>query len=167
MIRNASPDDAKAIAKVHVDSWKSTYAGVLPQASLDDLGYRGREAIWKGLDPESTFVAEQEGVIVGFVSVGAERSQDPVFGGELYAIYILESWQRRGIGRELFLRGVRALVERGFDAMLLWVLRDNPARSFYEAMGGSYLRSQSITIFGAELQEDAFGWTELRGLLNQ
>ena len=105
-------------------------------------------------------------MIVGFVSVGPERSQDPVFGGELYAIYIFESWQRRGIGRKLFLRAVRAVVDRGFDAMLLWVLRDNPARSFYEAMGGSYLRSQSITIFGAEVQEDAFAWTELPPLLN-
>lgn len=166
MIRNASVDDAKAIARVHVDSWKETYSGILPQASLDDLGYRGRENIWKGLDPGRTFVAEEDGQVVGFVSVGPERSHDSTHTGELYAIYLLRKWQGRGIGKALFLSGVRALVDAGHRSMLLWVLHENPARAFYASMGGLELRSQSITIFGAEVLEDAYGWVGIADLLN-
>lgn len=165
MIRNARPADAAAIARVHVDSWKSTYAGILPQASLDDLGYRGRENIWRGLDPECTFVDEEDGQVVGFVSVGPERSEDPVYQGEIYALYLLRAWQARGRGRALFQRGATALAEAGNDALLLWVLQANPAREFYRAMGGTFLRSQSITIFGAEVEEEAFGWTDIAAFL--
>jgi len=165
LIRNARRADAAAIARVHVDSWKSTYAGILPQASLDDLGYRGRENIWRGLDPERTFVDEEDGQVVGFVSVGPERSSDPVYQGEIYAIYLLAAWQGKGRGRALFRRGAGALAAAGNDSLLLWVLHANPARGFYRALGGTFLRSQSITIFGAEVEEDAFGWTDLAGLL--
>lgn len=164
MIRNAATSDAAAIARVHVDSWKETYAGLLPQASLDDLGYRGRENMWKGLDPRRTFVAAEEGGIVGFVSVGPERNGDPLFTGELYAIYLVRRCQGRGIGRELFWTAVRALRDEGHRGMLLWVLSANPARGFYEHLGGVHLRSQPITIFGAEVEEDALGWSDISAL---
>ena len=165
MIRHAERSDAKGIARVHVDSWKETYAGILPQEGLDDLGYRGRENIWKGLDPAFTFVDEEDGEIVGFVSVGRERSNDPTFSGELYAIYLLRSHQGRGIGQALFLAGARALRDAGHPALLLWVLSGNPARAFYERLGGVFLRSQPIQFFGAELTEDALGWTDIELLL--
>ena len=37
------------------------------------------------------------------------------------------------------------------DSMLVWVLRDNPSRGFYEELGGRYLREQVLTIGGADL----------------
>jgi ribosomal protein S18 acetylase RimI-like enzyme len=84
---------------VHVDSWNETYAGILPQAHLDDLGYRARESIWKAIDPE--------------------RTHDPVYRGELYAIYILRASQGRGLGRQLVRVFTEALHQLGYDAMLL------------------------------------------------
>ncbi len=73
----------------------------------------------------------------------------------------MESSQRLGIGKELFSAVVEGLVELGFQSMLIWVLEHNPARSFYEALGGKQLRKQTIEIGGAMLQEFAYGWVNI------
>jgi GNAT superfamily N-acetyltransferase len=108
------------------------------------------------------FVAEDAGDVVGFASGGRERAGETGYAGELYAIYLLESAQRRGLGRELF----RAVVEglRGMELadLIVWVLRDNqPARQFYERLGGGYVRSQPITIGPSTLEEVSYGWRRL------
>ena len=102
-IRAATPEDAASIGRVHVDSWRSTYAGIVPADYLACLSYRNRESAWKQLltaDRPGTccFVAETEdGDIVGFANTGPEREGNSIYGGELYAIYILEGYQRMGI----------------------------------------------------------------------
>lgn len=35
--RDAVVEDAPGIARVHVESWRAAYAGLMPQAVLDDL----------------------------------------------------------------------------------------------------------------------------------
>jgi ribosomal protein S18 acetylase RimI-like enzyme len=57
---------------------------------------------------------------------------------------------------------MRELSKRGFSSMLLWVLKDNlPARKFYEALGGIYLREKPIEIGSQRLIEVAYGWKNL------
>ena len=46
-IREACPTDAGAIARVHVDTWRTTYAGILSAEFLAGLSYAGREQMWK------------------------------------------------------------------------------------------------------------------------
>jgi GNAT superfamily N-acetyltransferase len=103
-------------------------------------------------------VAEQDGQIVGFVSGGPERSGDSLYSGEVYAIYILPAHQRKGIGRLLIREAVQALLAQGFSNMLIWVLSDNPSRTFYEALGGEFVREQPIQIGAQTLTEAAYGW---------
>ena len=98
-IRAATPEDAASIGRVHVDSWRSTYAGIVPADYLAGLSYRNRESAWKQLltaDRPGTccFVAETEdGDIVGFANAGPEREGDSIYRGELYVIYIWEQCQ--------------------------------------------------------------------------
>jgi hypothetical protein len=47
-IRRASRRDATAIARVHVETWQSAYAGLLPDSMLRRRQY-GVEVIWAGL----------------------------------------------------------------------------------------------------------------------
>jgi GNAT superfamily N-acetyltransferase len=107
LIREASPTDAAAIARVHVDSWRTTYAGIVPADYLANLSYARREQFWCDLFSTPTpagcvYVAAQEtGEIVGFASGGPERSGNVVYRGELYAIYLLAPYQRQGLGRRL------------------------------------------------------------------
>jgi hypothetical protein len=46
--------------------------------------------------------------------------------------------------------------------MIVWVMRDNqPARRFYERLGGVYVRTQPTTIGPATLEEVSYGWRRL------
>ncbi len=171
-IRMATVADVAAIARVHVESWRTTYKGIVPADFLANLTYARREPLWQEVlsKPASTglvYVAEDApGNTVGFASGGPERSGDPVYSGELYAIYLLESWQRQGLGRQLTVTLVRQLVQTGLTSLLVWVLAENRSRRFYEALGGQQVRQQPVTIGGAELIEVAYGWLDARTIID-
>ncbi len=170
LIREAHAVDAAAIARVHVDSWRTTYAGILPSDFLASLSYENREQTWsRALSASgrrsSVHVAEDgDGRIVGFASGGPEREGDPAYKGELYAIYVLAQCQRRGIGSRLAGAVVRRLVEQDIDSMLLWVLADNPSRAFYETLGARRIREKAAKVGGMEVTEVAYGWSSLQHL---
>jgi len=131
-IRRANTNDAQGIAKVHIDTWRTTYHGILPDEFLSSLSY-DRTTYLNPNSRDAVSVAEDESRnIVGFAICGPDRDNDPIYKGELYGIYVLQKMQRRGIGRQLMLAAVQDLKSRGFSSMLVWVLADNPSRRFYE-----------------------------------
>lgn len=166
-IREAVPDDIPGIARVHVDTWRTAYAGIVPAEHLAGMSYEQREARWRENlarqgDGRFTLVAEVDGTGVGFAGGGPERDGLSGYDGELYGLYVLAERQRQGIGRALMLAVARRLVAAGYEAMILWVLRDNlKARAFYEAMGGQLTGEKIGTIGGADLVEVAYGWPDL------
>jgi hypothetical protein len=46
IIRSARVEDAAAIAEVHVETWRTTYAGMLPDNFLLNLSEEKYEARW-------------------------------------------------------------------------------------------------------------------------
>jgi len=165
MIRPALPNDAAEIARVHVDSWNSSYRGLLADEFLDSLSEAGYTDRWRrviGDGASRVFVVEEAGGIVGFASGGRERAGESGYEGELYAIYIVAGSQRKGHGRELVHTMAAALRATGLRDMIVWVLRDNAsAREFYERLGGTYVRAQPITIGPTTLEEVSYGWRSL------
>jgi GNAT superfamily N-acetyltransferase len=170
-IRPATVHDAAAIATVHVESWRTTYRGIVPAEFLARLSSAQRQQFWRQVltDPDSrtrVYVAEDErGQIVGFAAGGPERSGDPVYTGELYAIYLYAQHQGQGIGRQLAITLVHRLIQDGMTALLLWVLAANPARQFYERLGGQPVYEKTVTIGGAPLIEVAYGWRDAHTLI--
>ncbi len=167
-IRLATAIDARAIAEVHVASWRTTYAGLLPDEVLANLSVERRETYWRGEltlpdSPHFVYVAESgSGQIVGFASGGPERDGRPPYTGELYAIYLLAEHQGKGIGRALTRAVAEHLRSPGMTAMLVWVLKGNPAARFYEALGGQYVAEKPLTIGGTDYIEIAYGWPDTR-----
>src|SRR2546427_7008305 len=165
MIRAATTLDAPAIARVHVSSWRTTYKGLLPDDFLESLSESAYSERWNRVIADGStriYVVEDGGEVIGFASGGRERAGEPGYEGELYAIYVLESAQRRGFGRDLLRATVGGLREMGLADMIIWVLSDNqPARVFYERLGGVYVRSQPITIGAVTLEEVSYGWRRL------
>lgn len=170
-IRGAGLEDASSIARVRVTTWQSTYRGLIPQDYLDSLSTIEYTAHWQGILAANgrqgyACVAESESTeIIGFALGGVERSQNPIFKGELYALYILDSYQNHGIGRKLVSAIARHLILEGINSMLVWVLSDNPARAFYEALGGEPLYEKPMMISGKELKQIAYGWQNLITLI--
>jgi ribosomal protein S18 acetylase RimI-like enzyme len=143
-IRPASPDDAGQIAVVHVRSWQATYRGLVPQDYLDGLDPADRVARWRGVvqdldwPRDGVYVAERDGTVCGFVSLGATRDPDgdPGQTGEISAIYLLPEFWGHGLGGAMMASALGSLAAAGYQQATLWVLDSNErARRFY-ARGG-------------------------------
>lgn len=169
LIREASSSDAAGIARVHVDSWRTTYPGLVPEDVLANLSYERGEAEWRQVfnSPDRVvFVAEgQAGEIIGFARGGPERTGNKGYDGELYAIYLLQAYQKQGIGSRLTLAVASRLASMGMKSLFVWVLSDNPARYFYEKIGGIRVTEQAIEIGAARLMETGYGWGDIRELI--
>jgi ribosomal protein S18 acetylase RimI-like enzyme len=144
VIREARVEDAEGIARVHVDSWRWAYEGILPAGHLERLDVAARTTTWAERlgNPQArarTAVAELDGHVVGFVSWGRPWRED--LGdqvGAIHAIYLKRRVQGRGVGRALLQHAVERLAATGFTEAKLWVLEANAlARRFYERQGWS------------------------------
>lgn len=163
-IRKAVLPDVEAIAKVHVDSWKTTYANIVPNEYINNLTYEKRADLWEQIIPNGqVFVAEdEEGQIVAFANGGQERTGDyKEYAGEIYAIYILQGFQKQGLGEQLIKAVVADLLKQNIYSMLVWVLKDNNSRNFYEKMGGKVVDSETVDFDGKNLIELAYGWEDI------
>jgi L-amino acid N-acyltransferase YncA len=167
-IRPARIEDARDIAHVQVESWKTTYTGIVPETFLASLSVDVRTERWKEqLNSGTTFmfVAEDATGVFGFASGGKSRETIDGYDAELYAIYLLEQKQRQGVGKCLVQKLAEALRANGFQSMMVWVLEKNPAVGFYARLGAFQIAEKQIEIGGVKLQEVALGWTNLVDLL--
>ncbi len=171
-IRLGSIDDAGAIAAVHIDSWRTTYKGIIPDHVLNGLDYvrnnmRMREMLSDLGEMKCCFVAEDDdGRVVGFAFGGPNREADTGYNGELYGIYLLQEYQRKGIGKRLVIKVAEWLAQRKYSSMLVWVLEKNPSKYFYEALGAQPVGRKYITIGDAPLEELSYGWPDLKTLIS-
>jgi len=171
IVRRAMIEDVPGIARVHVDTWRTAYAGLVPDEVLTNQSYKQREDIWQNIlttyaDTNYVNVADVAGQIVGFVWGGKLRDETPGYSGELYAIYLLQNTQGQGLGRRLVEALLCDLIEQGHTSMLVWVFRDNPpARGFYEALGGQYVSEKTFELGGKEFVEVSYGWQDIRPLV--
>jgi GNAT superfamily N-acetyltransferase len=161
VIRRARPSDAGAIAQVHVQSWREAYRGIIPQPYLERLSLPAHERQWRRSFAEGgwAFVAEWERRVVGFASGGLSRGRRDI-SGELYVLYVLRSSHGRGVGRALFDACHYELARLGHRGLLVWVLAENPARSFYEHLGGEPAGQSVVNIAGIRLPEVAYAWPD-------
>jgi ribosomal protein S18 acetylase RimI-like enzyme len=159
VIRPATAEEAEAVARVHLETWRVAYAHVFPREALEDLSAERiarRAELHRRAPP---VVADRNGEIVGFVSVGPAGEDDAE--GELYAIYVLPTHWGTGVGRALLQAGEERLRELGHSVAVLWVLEDNPrARRFYEAAGWKQDgRRRPIEVFGVTVPEIRYAKT--------
>lgn len=142
-VRRAIPSDSRAVARVHVESWRGAYRGQMPDALLDGLDVGKRAVRWQELlaardDSISTWVALVGKSVVGFCHAGPSRDEDAGTppAAEIRAIYVLPEHWRSGAGWALCGAAREDLRERGFTEVTLWVLDSNArARAFYERQG--------------------------------
>jgi len=164
-VRDAVPDDALPIAQVHVDTWRTAYAGILADAYLASLSVDERAEKWrKRLDAPPAgyfcFVALEGERVIGFVDGGPVRGGHAPHRGEIYAFYVLPEEHRRGVGRALVGAAFTRLRSDDRLPILIWVLGANPAVGFYERIGGRRVGEKTSTIGGTTNQEIGFGYDE-------
>jgi len=160
IIRYAEPSDALEVARVHVRSWQSGYAGLLPDDYLRELKAEDRAAryTFDNRGPgqgETTVAVDEERRICGFATIGPAPADQSEGIGELYALYVDPDHWRHGVGRLLIGDAHKRLEAFGFEEAVLWVLVGNTrAESFYTNMGwrsDGTLRDEEI--WGIAVQE--------------
>ena len=143
VVRLAVPADAEAMARVHVASWQFAYRGMLDDELLDGLNWRDRRKFWTRIlrrptIPESAnYVIEDDGLIVGFASVGPCRDEDrsDATQWELYGLYLEPAAIGRGLGAAITDHAF-ANIPAHVDDISLWVIAANQrARTYYERIG--------------------------------
>jgi len=158
-IRPALPEDAMAVARVHIRSWQAAYRGLLPDRYLNAL--RPEDRAWHydfthadAANPH-TLLATDAGKVLGFVTTMPSPDKSLAQYGEIAALYVAPEDWRKGIGALLAEAAHRHLMKLGFHDALLWVLAGNTrAEAFYRAQGWSAdgVR-RSETIWGITVDE--------------
>ncbi len=179
-IRRARPGDAEAIGAAHVAVWRSTYAGILPERYLTEMSEGRHGAHWRRIlayppAGHAAFVAVATGPdspdldsgaprVVGFASGGRARSGVRE-AGEIETLYLMDDWRDRGVGRRLMRALAAHLNAIGCRSVMLWVLRDNPARWFYQHLGGRPVAEQTIGFAGEPVVQLGYLWEPINVLL--
>ncbi len=169
IIHQAEAPDAADIARVQVESWRATYAGIVPADYLASLSIETQTGMWSaifaGADPPLIVVAEDATGIFGFAAGGPIREALPGYDAELYTIYLVPHRKRQGAGRALCRTVAAGLRDRGFKSMAVWALEVNPSTAFYERLGAVRIAQKLTDIGGAALSDLAFGWPSWDRLL--
>jgi ribosomal protein S18 acetylase RimI-like enzyme len=168
-VRPAILADAAAIGRIEVESWRTSYAGILPDALLVGLKSGERQRIWArtiARQPDDVAVGtDASGRVQGFATCGTAREATGRFAGEVFTLYVAPDYQGNGLGRDLLLAMFTRLRRRGFESALVWVLRDNPARFFYEHLGGKLVSHRPLPIGTVTVPARAYGWPDLAAVL--
>ncbi|MBL4721047.1 MAG: GNAT family N-acetyltransferase [Alphaproteobacteria bacterium] len=166
-LRAATPDDAGAIARIYVDTWRATYAGILPDDALVRMSYDVQARQWRALlqAGDAALVATvAHSNIIGFTGYGPSRSRGLSYSGEVYTLYVAPDHQNHGWGRRLLRGAFRDLSRGGHESAIIWVLGLNPSRFFYERQGGAKVVERDESVWG--VREFGYGWPRLAETLS-
>ncbi len=166
-IRIADASDAALLAALHCQTWRETYAGLLPEAILAGLSEARLYRMWRAdlyslsRDRDrAVFIADDgEGTPYGFAIVGKARSRALGADAEIEMIYVLRDHQDQGVGRALMAACARHGLARGLFSLGLWVVRANgPARRFYEKLDGEAVTQSSDRMGGFLIPVAGYLW---------
>ena len=135
VLRDATLDDAEAIARIYIESWNTGFADHLPPRGLT----AGEVSRWRRDLADALVrwrVAVDDGVVVGFAGIGPSRDPVDPSLGELDTVAVSPDHWRRGVGRALMVDALEGLRSAGFASAVLWTLVDYPrGDAFYRSTG--------------------------------
>jgi ribosomal protein S18 acetylase RimI-like enzyme len=158
----AGPGDAAALARVHVRSWRETYAGLLPGPFLAQMNAgvyarRWRRQLMSAEPSEVVLCAEGVGGLVGYCGASPAGAS-----AEVSTLYVIRPAQRRGVGKRLLSSAAKVLQAQGARSLHLWVLNDNAkARTFYEHLGGAAVEERTVGGWEGAYRETAYHWADI------
>lgn len=170
LIREAVPEDSHSIARVQVDSYRTAYAGLFPEPYLAQFSYEEQAQDWLewlATHPDDVLLAaaSPEQQVIGYLLARAQPDIYPGYDAEILAMHVKQSHQGNGIGKALLRKAVERLEERGCRSVMLWTLKGNPVRQWYERLGGRILGEKRFQVDGWDVVEIAYGWETITALL--
>ena len=164
--RKPKPEEAEAFAALHVQCWKESYRGIVPDLLLDAAKPADRHEMWHNIvvNPRRIVIgAWVDGEPAGFAVAGEphERILEDE-DGQLAALYILWRFHRMGIGRAMVRQVAKQWIGMGGKSISLGVLAANTgARQFYEKLGAQLVRTDTYHWDGHDLPNCIYIWHDL------
>ncbi len=144
--RTGNIDDVPEIARLHAESWRQHYRGMLSDSFLDGPIWEDRISFWQvrmnDVSPlHYVILSEDHGELCGFSCIVAEHHSR--YGALLDNLHVLPGYQGEGIGRNLMKKSAKWLKQEYPDSsMYLWVFEKNiKARNFYNKLGGDHIET--------------------------
>jgi GNAT superfamily N-acetyltransferase len=168
-IRAAGPADAAAIALLHWQGWRTTYADLMPAELIARRSLARRLGEWGRRLQESgiAFLAEDErGIARGFAHATPPRNPPPgpPLDLEIGYLYVDPKAKGQGLGRALVGTVAEAALAGGLRSAFVVVFAGNPAAAFYERAGARLVGEQPFELEGWRGSDLFFVWDDL-GLL--
>jgi len=170
-IRSGTTEDIKDINFVNRKTWKTSYIGLIDQDFLDKLETDITEerikvikgAMTKG---DSAFVvALAQNQIVGMIRYSKSSADKTLREAEIRAFYILEEYQKMGLGTKMLSFAAKEMLEAGYKKLVICCLDKNPANQFYIKAGGVKTCTRSFRLDGKTYQDNMYYFADLRTLL--
>ncbi len=170
-IRKATIQDAPAIAKVHVDSWRTTYKAILPNSFLSNLSYEKRTVLWENniADHANYVIVSEtdEGSITGFGTASKRETNTVDNTGDLTSIYLLEEFHGLGIGKQLMKELFLHFKGLGYEKVFVEVLEDNKTKFFYQYYGAQLIHTVQLKFDEKIVNELVYEWNDIDEVLKK
>ena len=132
----------------HTEKWKNT---LLKNRTRDNL---------------KIIVAEDSDQgIVGYAGGGKYETTPPQYDCEIGAIYVLKEHQRKGIGTKLVEKKVEFFQTKGWKSMIIWALKDNYQRGFYEKLGGKDKEASFYEKWEEKYEIVGYVWEDIKEIV--
>ncbi len=157
-----------AIGRLHIDSWRSTYVGLMPRPFLDRLTYEERERRWRGWLQDDDgrrllLIAVDGDDLVGFVAGWPEPDGAPTII-EVAALHVARSRHGRGLGKRLLAHVAGRGERMGYTALSLEMLEGNPTGGFYDHLGGRITDRSTSILDGEAVADLRYRWDDIATL---
>ncbi|MBK9080570.1 MAG: GNAT family N-acetyltransferase [Rhizobiales bacterium] len=169
-VHPATPGDAEDAARLHCESWRATYRGLLPEALIDALTVERRQAQWRdwlARGEDGLFVAEDEGeALAGILRVApAEGTAAQGAETEIDLLHVRADLQGRGVGAALLRAGARWAARERPGPVGLWVIAGNErAARVYARLGARRGLTRAHALLGHGFNETAWLWDDAADL---
>ena len=159
MIRIGKIDDAEKIAKIKIDNWRKTYKNIFPDEYLKNLNFKNEIQKYKdGFNKRNVITFEKDEEIIAYCYYGNRKEEKlQEYTGEVFAIYVKNDCQEKGVGTALLQEAIKALKKTNRKIML-WCAKENyRAIKFYNKNGLEVIDEETENIGGKDVEKVALG----------
>ena len=105
------------------------------------------------------YIAETENYgIVGFGSYGPQGLSNIKSEGEVYTLYYSLIFKEEALVQHLIASIFGAFAREGQNPIIVWVLRENPSKYFYETIDVRKIAERDERLWGGSIPQIAYAW---------
>ncbi len=171
LIRVALIEDCVRLGLITVSASHSVFIGAIPEESLDfswtpEQSAAGwRDSFAASTDRGQAFrVLEQDAKVVGF-AWSAPWADTSGYDASVLGLYVLPTWQRKGVGRLLLADAASIQARNGAQSIEIGCVKENPSCGFYRRCGGVEIGRRPARVDAYQTEEILFGWADISALI--